>query len=720
MLRDFFHEQKSNDKFCLNYFHVVYNMKPVRQDKRKPARNNVVKTEAVASPSQVRRMSLLMAILCAGFGFLLYINTIGHDYTVDDDTVMAKNSIVTKGAQAIPEIFSTPYRKGFWKRQEALYRPLSLTMFAVEWQLAPKKPMLGHLMNVLIYALTGFVLFITLRKILSGYSLLIPLLATLLFMAHPVHSEVVANIKSRDELLGFLFLILALNFLFNSIRATGRKTVHLILSAFFFLLALLSKESAVTFIAVFPLALFFFSDLKTQKILLLSSVFIIPLCIYFGLRMNALSDLTQRDKVQAINNSLVDAPNAGERIATAIAVQGKYLRLLLIPHPLVFDYSYHEIPNVDFTDASVILSILVFGAMAFYALRKFREKNIYSFCFLYYIITISLVSNIVFLIESVMAERFLYTVSLAFCLAVPVLLFKLFKKDLRKPVNVNWPAIYAAAKPVVLTVMLVLILYSGKTASRNLDWKTNYSLLKQDVKNSPNSARIRYAFGAELFFKHAMTEKNPAKKMIYLDDAIFQLRKGVEILPSYADAFYDLGLAYTERGDGPNAVLAFESAKKSKRWDDPNFYVSSGLANGLAQKYNDAFADFAKAVSMSDTLKVAYSNWGSYLLDAGKIPEAMEKINRAIELDSLYIAAWYNKGNAFAHSGDYDQAISIYQHVLRLDPRNTDAMTNIGNCYAFKKDIPASIEWYEKVIAIDPENMKANRNLETSRQALKR
>src|SRR5688572_30865975 len=152
-------------------------------------------------PVDNSRIIRYSAIICALFAFALYANTLSHDYTVDDGTVISNNKITKKGISAIPEIFSTSYRAGFWERQEGLYRPLSVAMFAIEWELAPENPSPGHWINVILYALTAFLMMMTLSNIFKNYSPLLPLLATLLFVVHPIHTEVVANIKSRDEIL---------------------------------------------------------------------------------------------------------------------------------------------------------------------------------------------------------------------------------------------------------------------------------------------------------------------------------------------------------------------------------------------------------------------------------------------------------------------------------------------------------------------------------------
>ncbi len=693
-------------------------MKPSKHSKPVTGKKTVSEADLTLERNSVKKLSATMAIICAALGFFLYVNTLGHNYTVDDDTVMQKNKIVTKGLSAVPEIFTTAYREGFWDRKEGMYRPLSLTMFAFEWQVAPGNPFTGHLVNILIYALTGCILFLTLRMMLSSYKLLVPFLATLLFMAHPVHTEVVANIKSRDELLNFLFLVLSLYFLLKYFKNEKKNILLMVWSLLSFTLALLSKESAVTFLAVFPLALFFFTDLPLKKIILYASAFLIPLVIYFGLRYNALQGLSQQAEILPINNSLVTAGSMGNRIATAIAVLGKYLGLLLLPLSLSFDYSYNQVPNVSFADGVALLSLLAYGAMIVYAARTFRRKNIFSFCILFFLVTISLVSNLFFLIESTMAERFLYTSSLAYCIALPVLLSKLFKVDLKKISFHTWKKIFSAGKPIPVVIIIILLLYSAKTISRNTDWKNNYTLLKKDVQTSPNSSRLRYAYGTEILLKRAMVEKDPFKKSGLLDESIAQLEKGVAILSTYAEAFYHLGLAYTEKGDVQNAARCFDAAKQSKKWNDAQFFVSSGLAYGLAKQFDKAFSDFTLAVSLDPGVKEAWNNWGLCLSDAGNPAEAMTKLDKAIALDPQYVSAWYNKGNAYAQLSNFNEAIASYEKALTIDPSYTDALTNIGNCYAAMKDIPRAIQTFEKVLAIDPSNYKAITNLAVSYRLL--
>nr|HMT28484.1 hypothetical protein [Bacteroidia bacterium] len=169
-----------------------------KQDKKQPVKSKIPEvTSAQLLPASdfQKKLRLTAALVCAVIAFALYANTLGHNYTVDDGTVISNNKITKKGISAIPEIFTSSYRAGFWDRKEGLYRPLSVAMFAIEYEIAPENPAPGHWVNVILYALTAFLLMMTLASVFSEFSILFAFTATLLFVIHPLHTEVVANKK---------------------------------------------------------------------------------------------------------------------------------------------------------------------------------------------------------------------------------------------------------------------------------------------------------------------------------------------------------------------------------------------------------------------------------------------------------------------------------------------------------------------------------------------
>jgi tetratricopeptide (TPR) repeat protein len=679
----------------------------------KPAKPNRQQAAPVKSKepdaSSLKRLRVGLGLICALIALLLYVNTLGHDYAVDDGTVIKNNKLTVKGISSIPEIFTSAYRKGFWERKEGVYRPLSVVMFAIEYEIAPDKPFLGHLVNLLLYGFTGWILFQTLCLFFAGRNYIIPFFITLLFIAHPVHTEVVANIKSRDELLCFLFVISTFYFMLRQVRTAS--VVNVIAGAVCYFLALLSKENALTIMAVFPLLLYFFTSYDLKKTLAAWGVFAGVVAIYMGIRYMALQGLNYDVEILAINNSLVEATSFASRLAGAIMIMGKYLLLLLVPHPLVFDYSYNTIPNVTFADWRPLLSLVVYGALIFYAIKNFTTKNPISFGILFFLITMSLVSNVVILIEAVMGERFLYMPSMGFAIAAGIGLLTLLKTDTARNKAADLSSFFSINKKAMGVLTVILVLFAFKTVSRNMDWKDNLTLLATDVQTSPNSARIRYAYGSALVIEKGLDEKDPAKKEDYLNRGIAELEKGVSILASYSDAWYHLGMAYKEKGDGPNAVRAFERAKQQKAWKDPEFFNSSGLAYNEVKQYDKAIADFKQAIVLDPKLEEAYNNLGLTYCDAGMLDESIKTLNDAIKLNPKTDKPYYNMGNTYAKAGDYNKAIEWYTKAVALNKDYSDAYNNIGNSFAAMKDYTHAIENYKKVIEIDPNNSKVLYNI---------
>ncbi len=657
--------------------------------------------------TDLKKQKRTLALICAAIAFLLYANTFNHDYTVDDGTVIENNKITTKGISAIPEIFTTPYRKGFWDRKESLYRPLSLVMFAIEWQIAPHKPWLGHLINVLLYAVTGFLLFYLLSALFSTKPPWLAFFTTLLFIVHPVHTEVIANIKSRDEILCFLFSIAAFYSLLLFARQS--KTKHLAISAACYFLALLSKESAITLVALFPLLFWFFGDKTWNEISKWSLVYVGIVAVFMLLRYSVLKTVSGNYEVQLVNNSLLGATDGIQRFATATYILGKYLLLLIAPVYLVFDYSYNTVPLVSLGSIQALLSLLVYLGFGWFAIRNFNKKNPVAFGILFFLATMSLVSNIFFLIEATMAERFLYMPSLGFCVAIGALFYALFNP---KPTPKNYSFQKTiSSQPLALTFLIVCALFSMRTFARNMDWKNNITLLAKDVKTSPNSARIRYAYGSAILIEEALKENDENKKQNLLQASINELEKGVALIPEYADAWYHLGIAYKEFKDAPNAIRCFEKARSYRPFKDAEAYIASGLAYGSAGRYEEAIADLIKATELDPKSSEAFNNLGLHLCDAGKINESLAALNNAIVLNPNFSKAYYNMGNTYAKAGDYRTALEKYRKAISIEPQYGDAYNNIGNCFGAMKVSDSAKIYYEQAVQIDPSNVKAVINL---------
>ncbi|HWB64464.1 MAG TPA: hypothetical protein VG603_13190, partial [Chitinophagales bacterium] len=243
-------------------------------NKKNPPVTGKPQPKAVKNFAPNPKLALVAAFACV----LLYANTFHNGYVLDDKGIIQDNQYVQQGLKGIGGIFGSDV----WHFQNinlGYYRPLSLVTFAVEHQFFGNNPYISHIINVLLFALTGFLVCLLLMHIFRQYSPFFSLAIALLFVAHPIHTEVVANIKSRDEILSFLNLIAALYFL---LKAYSHKVDYKMLafSALFFYLALLSKETAFAGIFIAPLVIYFATSKNFINSLFVLSVFAVVFGVF--------------------------------------------------------------------------------------------------------------------------------------------------------------------------------------------------------------------------------------------------------------------------------------------------------------------------------------------------------------------------------------------------------------------------------------------------------
>jgi len=217
-------------------------------------------------------------IIIAVIAFLLYANNIGFDYALDGSGAITGNRYVQEGFSGILKLMKVD----FWYFSNVhlgYYRPLALITFAIEHQFFGGNPHISHFINCLIFAFSGFMLFILLSKIFNSYNALFAFIVSLLFIAHPIHTEIVANIKGRDELLSFLNIMLMLWFALKFFDT--KKIFYLILSLLFCYLGMLSKETALTGVMLLPVFLYYYKDFKVLECLKKSIPFALIVILFF-------------------------------------------------------------------------------------------------------------------------------------------------------------------------------------------------------------------------------------------------------------------------------------------------------------------------------------------------------------------------------------------------------------------------------------------------------
>jgi len=596
--------------------------------------------------------------------FLLYGNTLTHEYTQDDAIVIYDNMFTTKGFSGISGILQYDTFYGFFKVEGkdklvagGRYRPLTLVMFAVEYALFGESPLVGHLGNVLLYGLLGIVLYLLLIKLFRARGdlpsgALIALLTTLFFMAHPIHTEVVANIKGRDEIMTLLGSLAALLFSLKAFQE-NKNGLNVVAGVIFFL-ALMAKENAITFLAVVPLTYFVFTEAKFTKIATQTLPFLLGAILFLIIRGQVLGgNFGGEVSMELMNNPFLKIENGrwvelafGEKMATIIFTLGKYVQLLIFPHPLTHDYYPRHINLMNWGDWQVISSILLYVGLGVIGLIGLLKKRLWSYGILYYLITLSVVSNIVFPIGTNMSERFLFMPSVGFCLGVVAFLLS--------PTTSRGREILERKLSLVLFIGgIILLLLSAKTIHRNLSWKSNFTLFTTDVEVSRNSAKLRNSAGGELTAE-AIKEKNETKRTAMLQEAVGHLQAAIKIHPTYKNAYLLLGNAHNYLKQYDQAIGYYDQALK------------------LDANYTDAFNNRA----------ITYRDAGLfYGQQQGDLPKSIQYLTEAQKALPNDYETVFGLGVAQGMSGNLNQAIDLFKKSTELQPNSAAAWRNLGNAY---------------------------------------
>ncbi|MCX6291438.1 MAG: tetratricopeptide repeat protein [Bacteroidetes bacterium] len=651
--------------------------------------------EIPMDPKPLNKIKNGLGILVALFAFVLYVQTVSFDYTLDDGPVTHTNELVKKGVNGIGEILQTDYWFGFKEQMRVPnYRPASLVSLAIEWQLFPDNPHVNHLMNVLLYALTCWLLFLVLCTLFENRDLIFAFVSSLLYVAHPLHTEVVASIKSRDEILCFLFVLAALFFVLK--YTAENSIVHLITSLVCFFIALLSKEPAIAFVVIVPLMLFVFTATSVKKNLMVTMGFFSVALIYLAIRHQVLASLNSERYYSVINNSMLATADVMSQKATAFFILLKYIVLLIVPHTLSYDYSFSQIKNIGFSDPSAFLAAMVYLALTIYAFMHVRKKSVMSFSILFFLITLFPASNLMVTIGSTMAERFLYMPSLGYCMVVTFLLLKYFKTENAAKKFQTIKQFLSVHSSVMMIALVITVMYSFKTIARSRDWKNNVSLFGHDVTVADESARAHYNWGSALVKELYDHEKNTEKKNVYLDKAILEFNKTISIFSNYSDAYFYLGLIYTIKEDYLKAISNYQTAIRLFPSPKSKAFTNLGLAYRKTKQFELAVAVLDSAIKADPKDAEPYQSKGYALAGLGKNAEAIIEFQKSIELNASDAASHKSLGILYSNMADYSKAIQHFTVAIRLDSTDAESFYGLGYTYQLTGDSAQAKPFFEK------------------------
>jgi protein O-mannosyl-transferase len=632
-------------------------------------------TEMQGSGNRNRTARLIFYGIIVIYTFILYGNTLNNQYSLDDYIIKGKNSqLVEKGVKSIGDIFTSTYtsRSGPDGPEKSYgYRPLTRLIFAVEYTLFGLNPRIGHLINVLVYMALLLLLFNILRRLFRDYSMWFPFVILLLFAAHPVHTEVVASLKNRDELLSMLLSLLCLRMLLT--YHDRNRVVFLIAGLLSYVLAFLAKPTALSFWFVFPLTLYFFTDMKLKRIGIISGL-LTAMIILGG--MVPFFFLERARAFSMIENPLYFEDNFWNILGTGMYGLGYYFRLLLVPHPLLYYYGYNMIPVVNLGNIWVILSILFHAGILALAIWKFREKHVMAYAILFYLFTIAMFSNIVSPVPGIIGERFLLVPSLGCVMVLAWLIFKLFKAKPESAVN----------RPiriflVMLLTVLILAPYSYKTINRNKRWYSDMSLYRSDMKYLDQSVKAHDMMGTMIMKQINQELSKPVNVAKFLmpdiEKAIGHFERAVEIWPGHASSWTNLGMIYNHPRIAEHLLAAGDTAR-------------------FLEFKQKAAATFSKAIRLNPEDGKALFNLGLTYEYTGMIDSATYYYERCIQYNPKIINPRSRLADLRFMQGEVQEALKLNQEIIRIDPNEALPYVSFGNYYMVSGDTLKAIESYEE------------------------
>ncbi len=650
-----------------------------------------------------------------GLVAIAYSNSFQSGLVFDNSSIIGRDPRIR---QATPDNIAAILHGGYRyaNRGDGLYRPLTTLSYLANYAVLGNGPrpagyhwvnLVAHEVNVaLVYALAIAIF----GETAPAWAL------AAVWGVHPLLTESVTNVVGRADLFAAFGVLAGLLCHVRAASAAGRRRLAWLGGvAVAQAIGLFSKESAV----VLPALMLLYdltrggnaSPLQAKGPALRSAwlarapayaALALPLVAFFYLR----GLLHPQMVVRLTDNPLVHAGFWTARL-TAVKVIGKLLWLYFWPARLSADYSYNAVPLFgwrvgSWEDAKMILAMAVcLGAALLTFLLATRWRRVGKpmlFFLIFFFVSASPTSNLVILIGSIMAERFLYLPSVG---VAGFLVASVWALSRRRPPG------DAAARIAWAALGIVCLALAARTYARNFDWKDEVSLWTGAVNVSPDSGKAHYNLAQAL-------ERVPGR----LPDAVSEYRTALRIDPGDLEAHTNLGNALASMPGGLQEAIAEYQA--AMRIDPGRAEPHNGLANVLSDmpgRLPEAITEYREALRIQPADAELHYNLANALFRLpGRRPEAIAEYRVALRIAPDHAEAHMNLGNALSGlPGTLPEAIAEYRAALRINPGLVSAHINLANAVSgLPGGLPEAIAEYQAALRVQPDNAEAHYDLGTA------
>ena len=520
--------------------------------------------------------------------FIAYSPVLNNGFTNwDDPLYVTENPLIrTFNFHHFQLWFTQPF--------QGLYQPLILASLAIDYSFHGLNPYYFHLTNLILHLANTLLVFIFIRKLFKNR--ISALLVALLFGLHPIHVESVAWITERKDVLYTFFFLIALIFYLNFRQSEKRK--YYALTMLFFILALISKVSAV----VLPLLLILIDYYHGRKLfgrkVIIEKIPLLILALLFGLG----NIYFHRDFGSLANYSNLSIPM---RLLLASKGLMYYLYKTIWPNTLAV---YNPLP-LSISTAIIVECLIHFlvYVTAIILLLKLKSRTL-IFGALFFLAAI-----LFFLIppgEPVLAsERYAYVSSIGLF----VIIAYLMNKMRQLPKN-------SAGQFLIYTVFSIWLGFLGlKTHNQAKVWKSSFSLWDHVIEVRGES------FLALLQRGNIYTEVGEYEK------AINDYSRSIEIHPAYYKTYDQFGHVQLLRGNYDASIKAYTKSLELNP-DGEYAHLSLGFTYRQTGDLELAMNHLNKALRLNPVNPEIYYNRGKIYLEQGQNENACADFRNALKI----------------------------------------------------------------------------------------
>jgi tetratricopeptide (TPR) repeat protein len=556
----------------------------------------------------------------------------------DDGGYVLSNDLVKQGVsfKTAAEMFTTPELVGS-------YHPLTLISLAMNYEIGGKSPFGFHLTNLLLHLLNVMLAYWLIFLLCKNMG--VAVFVAVLFGIHPMHVESVAWISERkDVLYAFFFLLSLIFYSFYLKNDTSKKWLFYVSCLFLFTLSLLSKAMAITLPLILPL----FDYLHSRKVsakMFIEKVPFFCLSILFGL-----TGIAAQQSGNAMDH-VGDAP-----VYQTIFVGSFSLFLYLVKSLIPFQLSaFHPFPFGHISEIPWFFyaSILPITALLFLIWKLRKSNKTVVFGFLFFIICIAPVLQVLPFGRAMIAERYTY---------IPYIgLFYLAGIGLLRFWNCRDSFVSKFRLPVMGLVIVFFFALGLTSFKRSAVWKNGETLWTDVLKKYPTSYFAYSSLGGYFLQKGD------------LEKALANVNQSIGLFPFEPDTYIERGRIYQKQ-------------------NLPDF----------------AFVDYTKAIEINPTKHVAYLNRSViFATNYDDLTSALKDLETAISIKPNYVEAHLNRGVIFEKMGRFDEAIEAYKAGIKQSPNQASLYRYRGVAHFATQNLEAAISDFSSAINLNSDYAEA-------------